>query len=62
VPAVVAALATRVQLLPDVIDISIIPTGSGVGSLIFVFYGALRRSARIASAGSRCSARSSAAA
>jgi|tagenome__1003787_1003787.scaffolds.fasta_scaffold20886777_2 hypothetical protein len=41
--AVVAALATRVQLLPDVIDISIILTGSGLGSLSFVFYGALRR-------------------
>jgi hypothetical protein len=41
--AVVAALATRVQLLPDVIDISIILTGAGLGSLIFVVYGALRR-------------------
>jgi hypothetical protein len=41
--AVVAALATRVQLLPDVIDISIILTGSGLGSLIFVVYGAARR-------------------
>ena len=41
--AIVAALATRVQLLPDVIDVSIILTGSGLGSLIFVFYGALRR-------------------
>jgi hypothetical protein len=41
--AIVAAIATRVQLLPDVIDLSIIPTGSGLGSLIFVLYGALRR-------------------
>jgi hypothetical protein len=41
--AVVAALATRVQLLPEVIDISFIPTGSGVASLAFVTYGALRR-------------------
>jgi hypothetical protein len=41
--AIVAGIATRVQLLPDVIDLSIIPTGSGLGSLIFVFYGALRR-------------------
>ena len=41
--ALVAALATRVQLLPDVIDLSIIPTGSGLGSLIFVLYGAVCR-------------------
>lgn len=40
--ATVAAVATRVQLLPDLIDLSIIPTGSGLGSLIFVLYGALR--------------------
>ena len=40
---IVAAFATRVQLLPDVIDISIIPTGSGVMSLVFVPYGAVRR-------------------
>jgi hypothetical protein len=32
-----------VQLLPDAIDISIILTGSGLGSLSFVFYGGLRR-------------------
>jgi hypothetical protein len=36
--ALVAAIATRVQLLPDVIDASIILTGSGLSSL-----GALRR-------------------
>jgi hypothetical protein len=41
--AVIAALATRLQLLPDVIDVSIILTGSGLGSLILVSYGALRR-------------------
>jgi SAM-dependent methyltransferase len=41
--AIVAALATRVQLLPDVIDVSIILTGSGLGSLVLVAYGALRR-------------------
>jgi hypothetical protein len=41
--AVVAALATRVQLLPEVIDLSLIPTGAGLGSLILVGYGALRR-------------------
>jgi hypothetical protein len=43
VAVIVAAVATRVQLLPDVIDISIIPTGAGVMSLVFVTYGALRR-------------------
>jgi hypothetical protein len=43
VTSVAAALATRVQLLPDVIDLSFIPTGSGVGSLMLVFYGAARR-------------------
>ncbi|MGH2969921.1 MAG: hypothetical protein ACRDK0_12785 [Solirubrobacteraceae bacterium] len=41
--AVIAAVATRVQLLPDVIDLSFIPTGSGILSLVLVFYGALRR-------------------
>lgn len=41
--AIIAAIATRVQLLPDVIDISIIPTGAGLGSLALAFYGALRR-------------------
>jgi hypothetical protein len=43
VTALVGAVATRVQLLPDVIDLSFIPTGSGVASLVFVGYGALRR-------------------
>ena len=42
VTAVVAAIATRVQLLPDVIDLSLIPTGSGLGSLALVY---LRRAA-----------------
>jgi hypothetical protein len=32
-----------VQLLPDVIDLSLIPTGAGLGSLLLVGYGALRR-------------------
>jgi hypothetical protein len=41
--AIAAAIAARVQLLPDVIDISIIPTGAGLGSLALAFYGALRR-------------------
>lgn len=40
--AVVAAIATRVQLLPDVVDLSLIPTGAGLGSLVLVGYGALR--------------------
>lgn len=43
VTAVIAAIATRVQLLPDVIDRSLIPTGSGLGSLALVAYGAARR-------------------
>jgi hypothetical protein len=43
VAAIGAALATRVQLLPDVIDVSIILTGSGLGSLVGAFYGAVRR-------------------
>ncbi len=43
ITAVVAAIATRVQLLPDVIDLSFIPTGSGIGSLILILYGGLRR-------------------
>jgi hypothetical protein len=43
ITAVVAAVATRVQLLPDVTDLSLIPTGSGLGSLLLVGYGALRR-------------------
>ncbi len=43
VTAVIAAIATRVQLLPDVIDLTLIPTGSGLGSLTLVTYGAIRR-------------------
>lgn len=43
VAAIAAALATRVQLLPDVIDVSFIPTGSGIASLALVAYGAARR-------------------
>jgi hypothetical protein len=41
--ALVAALATRVRLLPEVIDISIIPTIAGLGALSLTTYGALRR-------------------
>jgi len=40
---VVAALATRVRLLPEVIDISIVPTGAGTVWLLFATYGAARR-------------------
>ena len=43
VTGVLAAIATRVQLLPDVIDLSLMPTGAGLGSLLLVGYGALRR-------------------
>jgi hypothetical protein len=41
--AVIAALAVRVRLLPEVIDISIVLTFAGVGALVFTTYGALRR-------------------
>lgn len=37
-----AAVAVRVQVLPDVIGISIIPTLAGLGSLAFAFLGAVR--------------------
>ncbi len=43
VTAVTAAVATRVQVLPDVIDLTLIPTGSGFGSLSLVTYAAIRR-------------------
>jgi hypothetical protein len=43
VAVIAGAVATRVRLLPEVIDVSIIPTGAGLGSLGFAFYGALRR-------------------
>jgi hypothetical protein len=32
-----------VQVLPEVIDLTLIPTGSGLGSLTLVTYGAIRR-------------------
>jgi hypothetical protein len=41
--ATATSIAVRVRVLPDVIDISIIPTGAGVGSLGFALFGALRR-------------------
>src|SRR5688572_21236532 len=43
VTAVLAAVATRVRLLPEVVDISFIPTCAGVGSIAFVTYGAFAR-------------------
>lgn len=43
VASVIAAVALRVQLLPEVIDISIVPTFAGTGSIAFTTYGALRR-------------------
>jgi hypothetical protein len=43
VAAVIVALATRVRVLPEVIDVSIIPTIAGVFSLGFTSYGAMRR-------------------
>jgi hypothetical protein len=41
--AIAAAIATRVQVLPDVIDLTLIPTGSGLASLTLVAYEAVRR-------------------
>ena len=43
VVTVIAAIAIRIQLLPDVIDISIIPTIAGASAMAFSTYGALRR-------------------
>jgi hypothetical protein len=40
--AVIAAVASGVRLLPEVIDVSIVAT-AGLGALIFATYGALRR-------------------
>ena len=40
---VAVAIATRFRLLPEVVDLSIIPTCSGVCSLLFAGYAALRR-------------------
>ena len=41
--AVAALIATRVRVLPEVIDISIIPTAAGTASMAFSTYGAVRR-------------------
>ena len=38
-----AAIATRVQVLPDVIDLSLIPTAAGFGSFVSVTVGAAMR-------------------
>jgi hypothetical protein len=43
VGAVVASIGVRVQFLPDVIDISFVLTGAGLGSLLAAFLGALWR-------------------
>ena len=37
------AIATKVRLLPEVIDLSIVPTAAGVASLVMAAYGAIRR-------------------
>jgi hypothetical protein len=42
ITATIAAVATRVQVLPEVIDVSIILTFAGLGSLALSSYGALR--------------------
>ena len=55
--AVVAAIATRVQLLPEVIDLSLIPTGAGLGSLMLVGFGVLGASSPSESRDAPCSAR-----
>ena len=43
IAAVFAALATRVRLLPEVIDVSIVPTTGGVFSFALTGYGFVRR-------------------
>jgi hypothetical protein len=40
---VALAIATRVQLLPEVVDISLVPTLAGVCSIAFAAVGAARR-------------------
>jgi hypothetical protein len=41
--AALGAVATRVQLLPEVIDLSLVPTAAGAVGLLFAAYGAARR-------------------
>lgn len=43
VAAIAAAIATRLQLLPEVIDISIVPTAAGFGGLFAAACGAALR-------------------
>jgi hypothetical protein len=40
---VAVAIATRVRLLPEVVDVSLVPTLAGVGGLVMAAYGAMRR-------------------
>jgi hypothetical protein len=40
---VAVAVAARVRLLPEVVDISLVPTGAGIGSLISAAIGAALR-------------------
>ncbi len=40
---VAVAIATRVRLLPEVVDISLVPTLAGVGGLVMAGYGAIRK-------------------
>ena len=35
-------LATRVQLLPEVVDLSFVPTAAGLGSLLLILWGVSR--------------------
>jgi hypothetical protein len=57
--AVAASIATRVQLLPEVIDVSIVPTAAGTLGLLFATYAPPAVSTTTDSAGLRCSATSS---
>ena len=41
--AVVAGVATRVRVLPEVLDVSIVATTAGLGAIVLTTYGALRR-------------------
>jgi hypothetical protein len=43
VGTLVASLATRYQLMPEVVDLSIVLTGAGLGGLLGAACGALRR-------------------
>jgi len=40
---VAVAIATRVRLLPEVVDVSIVPTVAGLFSILFAAVGAVRR-------------------